>query len=366
MRRAAFFALLAAAACDVRPAEERALAELEVGVGHSARVDLTVEGGLAAVRALVDDAAAGVTRAELWAQAPVLALSVDARAAVTLALTVHNALPDAELGSVGAPLAIAPGPVAVRPTTRTFVITLAGRAARARAGARRRRARRPTGSAMADIQTALPTVDEVFARIAAVPDVRFVVSMGDLTDRGEVAEYDLFEAQLAALPVPYYTTLGNHELWADPARYRDRFGRSSFQFEYRGVAFTFADSGDAGLDPLVHGWIDAWLAVAHDRLHLLMTHFPPIEPSGARAGAFRSRHEAMDLLARMAAGGVDLALYGHIHTLMTYEHAGIPAWISGGGGATQERWDGIGRHFLVVDLDPGTRTADVGVVRVDP
>jgi hypothetical protein len=38
--------------------------------------------------------------------------------------------------------------------------------------------------------------------------------------------------------------------------------------------------------------------------------------------------------------------------------------VSGGGGARPERWDGIGRHFLVIDLAPGLPPI-VGVRRVD-
>jgi hypothetical protein len=49
--------------------------------------------------------------------------------------------------------------------------------------------------------------------------------------------------------------------------------------------------------------------------------------------------------------------------------AGIPAYISGGGGAIPERFDGIGRHFLVVELGKDSQghnaVDDVRVVRVD-
>jgi 3',5'-cyclic-AMP phosphodiesterase len=219
---------------------------------------------------------------------------------------------------------------------------------------------------MADIQTAMPTVDEVFTRISAEPDVRFVISMGDITDRARDDEYELFERQLAFLDVPYYTTLGNHELWADPARYRDRYGRASFQFVFKDVAFTFADSGNAGLDPLVYDWLDDWLDRGRDRVHLFLTHFPLIDPIGVREGSFRSRREAHLLLSRLASAKVDLTLYGHIHSYYAYDNAGIPAFISGGGGADPERWDGIHRHFLVIDLDPeANRVGSVGVVRVD-
>ncbi|RKG95450.1 metallophosphoesterase, partial [Corallococcus carmarthensis] len=38
---------------------------------------------------------------------------------------------------------------------------------------------------------------------------------------------------------------------------------------------------------------------------------------------------------------------------------------SGGGGAIPERFDGVGRHFLAVDVDPSVGVRDVGLVRVD-
>jgi hypothetical protein len=39
--------------------------------------------------------------------------------------------------------------------------------------------------------------------------------------------------------------------------------------------------------------------------------------------------------------------------------------VSGGGGAIPERFDDMGRHFLVVAADPATQALDVRVVRVD-
>ena len=71
------------------------------------------------------------------------------------------------------------------------------------------------------------------------------------------------------------------------------------------------------------------------------------------------------MLARLRSGGVDATFYGHIHSFYAYENAGIPAYITGGGGAIPERLDGIGRHFLAVDADPGARTLRSTLVRVD-
>ena len=62
-------------------------------------------------------------------------------------------------------------------------------------------------------------------------------------------------------------------------------------------------------------------------------HIPPVDPIGVRNGSFANRNEAAKLLTRLARGGVDLTLYGHIHSYYAFENAGIPAHISGGGGA---------------------------------
>ncbi len=81
-------------------------------------------------------------------------------------------------------------------------------------------------------------------------------------------------------------------------------------------------------------------------------HIPPIDPTGTRNGAFASRDEAVALFSELQDFDVDLTLYGHVHSFYDFDNAGIPAVISGGGGAIPERFDDIGRHFVVFDVDP--------------
>lgn len=349
--------LLALGACT-RPSEDRAEAELAIGYAEMADATVQVAGGLAAVRELTD------LRVELWAQAPVLSieLALAATAAGDWTVIVRNVLPDAVLEVAGNTYVREPDQ---HPTVAIFRVPLAS-------GTHVLRVAPPDAdivepfrvAAMADIQTALPDVDDVFAAINAIPDARFVIAMGDITERAELHEYELFDRQLVTLQIPFYTTLGNHELWAPHARFHDRYGRASFQFEFKGVAFTFADSGDAGIDPLVETWLDDWLAAARDRTHIFLTHFPPLDPLGIRYGGFRSADDGRRLLSRLLEGNVDLTLYGHIHTFIEFENAGIPAYISGGGGAMPMRWDGIDRHFLVVEPD-ATGIRSVTLERVD-
>jgi 3',5'-cyclic-AMP phosphodiesterase len=342
---------LVLAACT-RPGEQRALAELAVGSASQPGITVQATGGLAAIRAMGDGTL------DVWSQTPDLALVVtlDATSAGSWTIVARNTLVDAVLTENGVVQPRAPGGP---PTVATFTLALA-------AGTTTLRIAPPDAdrveayqfAAMADIQTALPVVDDMFRVISGVPGLRFVVGMGDITERGELAEYELFDRQLETLAIPFYTTLGNHELWGPPERFFDRYGRASFHFSFKGAAFTFVDSGDTGLDPIVEGWLDGWLDAAREQVHVFLTHVPPLDPFGGRYGSFRSAEDARRLLARLVLGKVDLTLYGHIHTYIQFDNAGIPAYISGGGGALPMRWDGIDRHFLVVTIDPASGSID--------
>jgi 3',5'-cyclic-AMP phosphodiesterase len=355
---AAAAALLAFAACT-RPGEQRALAELDVGTAGLVGITVRAAGGLAAIRELGDG------KLDVWSQTPDLELSVavDDTANRMWTVVARNTLVDAVLTEGGRVHLREPGG---SPTVATFTVALPP-------GAHTLRIAPPDADrvepykvvAMADIQTALPIVDDVFRAISAVPDARFVIAMGDITQRAEIDEYDLFDRQLQTLTIPFYTTIGNHELWGPPERFYERYGRASFHFGFKGAGFTFVDSGDTGLDPIVEDWLDGWLAASRDQAHLFLTHVPPLDPFGGRYGSFRSAQDARRLLARLVDGNVDLTLYGHIHTYIKYENAGIPAYISGGGGAQPMKWDGIDRHFLVVAIDPGAGAiGDVELHRV--
>jgi 3',5'-cyclic AMP phosphodiesterase CpdA len=197
------------------------------------------------------------------------------------------------------------------------------------------------------------------------PDLDFLLGAGDLTQQGTVEQLVRYQKELRELDIPYYTTLGNHELGTTPPPYQDYFGRASFHFVHRGVRFSMLDSGSATLDPTVDGWLDVWLAAGRDHVHVVAMHIPPLDPVGVRNGAFGSRSEAAALLARLAQAHVDLTLYGHIHSYYAFDNAGIPAFISGGGGALPERFDDIGRHFVVIDVDARRGVVGSRIVRVD-
>jgi Icc protein len=354
-------ATLALAGC-LRPSEDRARRDEQVGSATTPGVSVAVGSGHAAVRALQP------ARLELWASAPRLRVSLSwpSPPPAEVSVEVKNCMPLAALVSEP-PLPLleserdAAGRCTVRlgvpPELRELGLVI-----------------EPPGSAeaspfrfavMSDVQEAIDDVQDIYALINAQDGVDFLLGAGDLTEQGTHAQLQRFERELAGLDLPYYTTLGNHELGESPSLYQDYFGRGSQSFEYRGVRFSLLDSASATLDPIVLGWLDGWLAAGAAGPHVVAMHIPPLDPIGVRNGAFASRNEAARLLGSLASAGVDLTLYGHIHSYYHFENAGIPAHVSGGGGAIPERFDDMGRHFLVVDVEPALQRFDVQVVRVD-
>jgi predicted phosphodiesterase len=353
--------LLAAAlsmAC-VRPAEERAERDREVGRAASNGVRVEIVRGLAAVRQL------DAQQLTLWGSAPHFEIRLAADQPRAIRLEVQNCLAAAQLVPISQGVTVRPLPSSL-PTRKNFELTLPAGTSRLQLGALDSATRGPFVFALlSDVQEAIVDVQDIFQRINGEADVRFLLGAGDLTERGGTSELVRYQRELETLRVPYFTTLGNHELGRNPPAYQDYFGRGSFQFYERGVAFTLLDSASATLDPLVYDWLGPWLDGARDDVHVIAMHIPPLDPIGVRNGAFASRGEAAALLARFAERGVDLTLYGHIHSYYAFDNAGIPAFISGGGGAIPERFDDMGRHFMRFLIDPDRGIVERRVVRVD-
>jgi predicted phosphodiesterase len=340
-------------------ASERVQRDEAVGKAALPGGAIAVAGGLASVRSVAPG------EVVLWGQAPAIDLTLSFEEGAPNVWKIHlwNSLPDTEITVTGGAGRLVGSPGRTR---RTFEVS--------RGGSRQVGVRLAPGDAeqggsfrfgvLSDVQEAIDGVGEIYRKINETPGVRFVLGIGDLTEQGTREELERFQRELEALEVPYFATLGNHELGTDPPPFHELFGRGNFHFRYRGVHFTLLDSASASLDRQVYGWLDGWLEEGKGATHVVGMHIPPVDPVGVRNGSFASRAEASKLIGRLAEGGVDLSLYGHIHTYQPFSNGGIPAYISGGGGSIPERLDGIGRHFMVVDVNGGA-VEQVGMVPVD-
>lgn len=349
----------------VRPAEERAERDKAVGDVDIGDTHIEVDGGLAAVQRTDDG------ELDLWAQAPVFDLRFDSGddAPGEWEITVQNAMPDADITALDAD----DDRIEVLDRRQPDDTTVTWRVAVPPSETTRLRVAPPDAdeaesyefAVLSDVQDEVSDVDDFWEDMNANESLRFVVSTGDLTQFGSLRELANFRESLDELHIPFYTTMGNHELGEAADRgFHELFGRVNFQFEFKQTYFTFLDSASSTIDPLAYDWLDDWVERADDDVHVFLTHIPPLDPVGIRNGAFRSRNEAQKLLNMLTKGGADLGLYGHIHSYYAETNGDIPIYISGGGGALPERFDGIGRHYLTVEAAPNDEIRQVGLVRI--
>jgi len=346
-------------------AANRAARDLRIGHSSLQSLRVDVDGGLAAIRG------SGESELHLWASAPTLSIHVERPESnsAPLRVRIENILSDAELTvaenqSTSVTVKLIDNP---HPTEKTWEVAfLGGNSTTLTLRAPDADLQEPWRFAVyADVQEALGNVQEIYEKMNATPNIRFSLISGDLTSQGRIEELEEFQTSMKLLKFPCYATLGNHELGTREDLYHDYFGRGNYSFVFRDARFTMLDSASATLDPAVYSWLDGWLSEGRDQLHVVTMHIAPIDPVGARNGSFASRAEADKLLTQLAQGGADLTLYGHVHSFYAFENAAIPAYISGGGGAIPERMDGIGRHFLTVDVTAAGEIEQVAVVRVD-
>jgi predicted phosphodiesterase len=338
--------LLWAVGC-LHPGEERAQRDLEqVGRAVAGEVAIEVEPG--AVLAAEEDP----PRFAVRASAPVVELRLEGTGRAEV--TIGNLTADAEVTGEGLVAASAPAPGVRRVEV---VLPAAIRAAPADGGPR------PVRLAYSsDFHVDTDAMAALVDAVDADPAIEMVLCGGDLVDKGSRQdEWDRVMALLADLPVPFYSTAGNHEINGDDgASFHRRLGRMSFVFDYHGVRVAFADSAAATFPPAVLDLLDRELGRAPAAaVSLLVTHTPILDSSGLRNGGFSSRLEAERTLALLARRGVDLLLHGHVHACEAYRSAGIPTYIANGGGGRDNQFDGIGPHFLVIDADPAARAIAV-------
>jgi predicted phosphodiesterase len=344
----------------LRPARERAELDREVGRAEADGVRVQVQDGLAGVRAFDGE------RLELWAQAPLLQVQVERDAGDELRplhLELLNARLDTELNWDDTSVPCTPLPA--RACGCSFDLALSKRATLRFAPPAADDEEPFVFAVLGDVQRAIGSVDEVFARMNEDPEIAFVVSPGDLVNTGARSELVRFQDELGVLEAPYFSTVGNHELGGTPRAWHELFGLFNVHFAFKGVRFSLIDAGNASIDLLVYGWLEDWLDEARDSTHVVFMHIPPLDPVGVRGGGFRSRKEGAKLMEMLAEGHVDTLFLGHIHSYYTFSAAGVPSYISGGGGAIPERFDGIGRHYLRVRASARRGIEDVAIVRID-
>ena len=175
---------------------------------------------------------------------------------------------------------------------------------------------------------------------ARVPEVDFVVHLGDVTDFGKPSEFAGARAILDSLRCPLYPVVGNHDNFEsdDKNAWKAFAGRDStnYTFDCSGFHFIVIDCTSNPYMPTmadcggeVRDWVAEDLIANYDKPTILLLHynmfkrewgatFRPLE------GVYREIRGARELREELeCAGNVIAVINGHVHANRTEVHDGV-------------------------------------------
>lgn len=205
---------------------------------------------------------------------------------------------------------------------------------------------------------------ERFTKLATDWQPDAVLCMGDIADHGKTEELDQMVALFDALPLPFYSTIGNHDLMGPAAgRFDEVVGPTNVAFDLRGVRIVLTDTASSVFAPSAYPWLADAVARSSGPA-LVFTHIPPIEPWGGRSHSMENRDDANRFIQVLAENGATHFYAGHIHSYAEYTVRGVPATIAGGTGGGMEALLGQGHFFLKLVVDPLDAARPVASERV--
>ena len=222
------------------------------------------------------------------------------------------------------------------------------------ANLKRIQAATPGGFAFAvlgDSRTNPKVFTAILQHISRDPEIAFVIHLGDLVNRGKMAEYQAFIKLVQEhLKVPLLAVIGNHELGKgvpDPYRnYLQIFGPAYYAFQIGEVYFIVLDTAkpkDFGAPQL--RWLEQELQKAQGaRLRLVFLHYPLSDPRsrGKPHGLPEATGRVLEDLFKKYK--VDHIFAAHIHGYFTGKWNGVPFTLTGGAGARLSGADP--RHYF--------------------
>jgi len=170
-----------------------------------------------------------------------------------------------------------------------------------------------------------------FARDVETLGIDFFCVLGDLTRDATQAEVDEVRRACEATGIPWYVTIGNHDLYQDDGwpRFKDEFGPSCYSITVAGrVKLVFLDTGDGTIGQTQFAWLEGQLD-GDGCIKVVGTHFPCHDgtvPSLYRLGGTAERYKLQHLLQEH---GVWALVSGHIHGWRHTVAGGVHHFIAG-------------------------------------
>lgn len=167
----------------------------------------------------------------------------------------------------------------------------------------------------------------------------FIVVGGDITQNGRKVDVDRFITEAAAIGVPVYATIGNHDLYSGGWDNTRALGPTSFSVRVGTSARLIClDTGNGTLGRAQADWLEQTLAASAEDTVIVATHMHFFINELFETQQLTSLEETTALISLYRRYGVDLALCGHLHksegrTIGSMRYAISPSFLDGSGNA---------------------------------
>jgi len=156
-----------------------------------------------------------------------------------------------------------------------------------------------------------------FGREVADRSIDFFCVLGDLTNDATSVECESIKAQLGRVGAPYYTTIGNHDLFQAGAwgRFKEEYGPSCYAVVIADrIKLIFLDTADGTIGPTQFDWFESELQDS-GYTKLVLTHYPVFDGGKPIMGRLASDAERAKVQGRLERNGAYAWCAGHIHGL---------------------------------------------------
>ena len=176
--------------------------------------------------------------------------------------------------------------------------------------------------------------------------VKFLIHVGDFTNRGEKMEYDKFKNYMeTSLTIPYNMVVGNHDIIQDPSNktlFKEYYGNPFRSFDDAGTHFVLLDNANPqiGFSEEELAWLRFDLEQNKDKKIFLFFHRPIDVPyvqyfsiPAEESVEAQQRNEEFKKIINDYP--IEEIYTGHLHSYFSYTLINkIPLTITGGGGST--------------------------------
>jgi predicted phosphodiesterase len=141
-----------------------------------------------------------------------------------------------------------------------------------------------------------------------LPGDQFILVCGDETQCGHEEDYNAFCSYLNESGLPFYTTVGNHDLYFGGWRYyKSTLGRSCYTFTAGPARIISMDSANGTLGGKQKIWLEQILKTKSEPLCFVFTHFEFFDPG------FTDIEETFYLMDLFEKASVKYVFMGHTH-----------------------------------------------------